>query len=195
MPPFENQLPERLNAEIKLADSLSVKWLQQEAAEVQGWLRRIESGELNPPQKFNWLGLAEAAAFDAESASDLSWAEVATSVYERLAAETANSSARESLMISSMLLRAAMIAKLGPVPGHSVLDIDQIICWFCDSLTLSRDSATKKAANWRECNIEEIRELRRIKNRLQVISALADSDKCVLNQELKAWLSLWEELP
>lgn len=100
------------------------KLLQQDAASVQDWHRRIELGSLNPPEKFNWLGRAEAAAVDSRSASALSWAEVATSVYEQLQAETANSNARETLRISSMLLRAAMIAKLGSVPGHPVLDLD-----------------------------------------------------------------------
>ncbi|MBR8834026.1 MAG: hypothetical protein DSM106950_08285 [Stigonema ocellatum SAG 48.90 = DSM 106950] len=99
--------------------------LQQHAASVLAWLRSIESDLLKPPFGFNWLGLAEAATFEAQSASDLAWAEVATSVYERLAA-TANSSAQESLMISAMLLRASMIARFGSVPGHLVLDLDQL---------------------------------------------------------------------
>jgi len=142
----------------------------------------------------NWLGLAEGASFEAQSASDLAWAEVAISVYERLAAE-ANSSAQESLMISAMLLRVSMIARLGSVPGHLVLDLDQIIRWFRDRQMMSCDSVAKKAANWHSCNIEEIRELRRIKNPLGVISILADSDKYVLNSELKNWLSLREKLP
>jgi hypothetical protein len=170
------------------------KLIQQDAAEVKDWLRRVESDEQEPPAGFNWLGLAEAAAFDAQSASDLAWAEVAITVYERLA-ESTNPSGRESLMLSSKMLRAAMIAKLGAVPDHPILDLDQIICWFERSLTMSYQEATEKAANWRKCNPEEIRELRRIKNRLQVISVLADSDKYSLNPELKAWLELREKLP
>lgn len=168
--------------------------LQQDAAEVQVWLRSIESSSLKPPLEFNWLGLAEAAAIEAQSASDLAWAEVAISVYERLAAE-ANNSAQESLMISSMLLRASMIARFGSVPGHLVLDIYLIMRWFCDQMMMSWDSVAKKAANWHSCSIEEIRELRRIKNRLGVISVLANSDKYVLNSELNNWLSLREKLP
>jgi hypothetical protein len=170
------------------------KLIQQDAAEVKDWLRRVESDEQEPPAGFNWLGLAEAAAFDAQSASDLAWAEVALAVYERLAAKT-NPSGREPLMLSSMMLRAAMIAKLGAVSSHPILDLDQIICWFERSLAMSYQEATEKAANWRNCNPEEIRELRRIKNRLQVISVLADSGKYSLNPELKAWLELREKLP
>lgn len=169
--------------------------LQQDAASVKAWLKQTELDLLKLPEEFNWLGLAEAAAFEAQSASDITWAEVAILVYERLTAETTNNSTRESLMISSMLLRAAMIAKFGSVPGHPVLDIDSIIHWFYNSLTITHDSAVQKAANWRSCNIEEIRELRRIKNRLGIISVLADSEKYILNQELKDWLALREKLP
>ncbi|MBO1351284.1 MAG: hypothetical protein EBE86_029740 [Hormoscilla sp. GUM202] len=43
--------------------------------------------------------------------------------------------------------------------------------------------------------IGEIRELRSIENRLAAIAVLADSDKCVLPPEIKAWLSLREKLP
>jgi hypothetical protein len=44
-------------------------------------------------------------------------------------------------------------------------------------------------------SIAEIRELRQLKNRLKVIAALADTDKCVLDEELSTWLSLREKLP
>lgn len=169
--------------------------LQQDAASVRAWLRRTQSDSLKLSAEFNWLGLAEAAAFESQSTSNVTWAEVAISVYEQLATETANSNARESLMISSMLLRSAMIAKLGSVPGHPVLDIDAIIHWFYDNQTMTHDSAAQKAGHWKICKLEEIRELRRIKNRLGVISVLADSNKYALNEELKHWLSLREKLP
>ena len=59
---------------------------------------------------------------------------------------------------------------------------------------MSPDEATKKAASWRNCSIEEIRELRRIKNRLNVISVLVESGK-FLPIELTIWLSLRSQLP
>lgn len=170
------------------------EFLQKEAFEVQNWLVAIKSGCLNPPAEFNWLGLAEAAAFKAHSKSDLLWAEVAIQVYQRLADET-NSSAQGSLIISLMLLKAAMIAIFGSVLGHPVLDIEPIIQWFNDSMMTSFDEVAKKTAIWRDCTIEEIRDLRAIKNRLKVISILANSQKCILPKELEVWLSLREQLP
>ncbi|MBW4496335.1 MAG: hypothetical protein KME26_25315 [Oscillatoria princeps RMCB-10] len=178
--------------------------LQQDADSVLAWLKNIFSADSSPPEGFNWLGLAEAAAFNAHegkrhdsTAPDIKWAEVATTVYDRLAAlaDKAKPGSGESFTISSMTLRAAMIRKLGGVPGDAVLDINRLLQWFWDKLKWSREEVEKKAANWRALNIEEIRELRQLKNRLKVISALADSDKFVLEPEIKAWLSLREKLP
>lgn len=175
--------------------------LQQDANDVLVWLKQVWSGQLRSPTNFNWHGLAEAAAFDARSYNgdgsliiNKTWAEVATSIYDYLA-EQAGEPAGESFLISSMLLRAGMIAELGFIPGDPVLDIDRVINWFSHSLRISLDEARKKAANWKNCNIEEIRELRRIKNRLKVISLLVESGKCVPNGELSSWLSLGSKLP
>jgi len=175
--------------------------LQEDADSVLAWLKSIESGHSSPPEGFNWLGLAEAASFDAREGDryhpnkpNIKWAEVATKVYDRLA-ESANADTRDSFMNSSMMLRAATIAKLGAIPGHPVLDSDPILRWFNDSLKMSYSEAATKAANWKKCQSEEIRELRQIKNRLRVISVLADSDKLVLNTEIKSWLSLLDKLP
>jgi hypothetical protein len=117
---------------------------------------------------FNWLGLAETAALKANTTEDILWAEVAVLIYHRLA--ESRDSGRESLMVSAMMLRAKAITKFGIVPDHFLLDIDLIIRWFGDSLTMSYIEASKKATNWKNCQVSEIRQLRQIKNNLQVIS-------------------------
>ncbi|HAZ43756.1 MAG TPA: hypothetical protein DDW76_27685 [Cyanobacteria bacterium UBA11369] len=175
--------------------------MQHDASYVKAWLKNIESGQLEPPEDFNWLGLAEAAAFNAHSDLDkdsnranLLWAEIATSVYQRLATE-ASSQDGESFINSMMMLRAAMIAKFGSVSGHSLLDINSIISWFFRSLNMSYDEAREKAQYWRNCPVDRSRELRRIKNRLAVLSVLFESDQFPANEELNAWLALKERLP
>lgn len=174
--------------------------LQHDATEVRDWLKQVWSGQLPSPINFNWHGLAEAAAFDARldygdnsPFINLSWAEVATSIYDYLAQRAG--SGGESFLISSMLLRAAMIAELGAIPGHPVLDIDKVINWFYDSLKMSLDEAMTKADNWKNCSFEEIRELRKIKNRLKIIFVLAESDKIISNNELSTWLAIRDKLP
>jgi hypothetical protein len=180
----------------KLLNSL----LQQDASDVLAWAKQVREGKLQSPINFNWHGLAEAAAMEARlnygddsPVLNLSWAEVATSTYDYLAKLAGESG--ESFLISSMLLRAAMIAESGAILGHPVLDIDRVINWFFDGLKMSPDEAKQKATTWRNCSINEIRELRKIKNRLKVISVLVDSGKLVPNVELTTWLSLQSQLP
>ncbi len=178
--------------------------LQQDADSVLVWLKNIFAADSSLPEGFNWLGLAEAATFNAHEGKrhdsttpDIKWAEVATNIYDRLAAlaDKAKAGSGESFAISSMMLRSAMIGKLGVVPGHPVLNLNLILQWFWDSVKFSRQEVTQKAANWRSLPVGEIRELRQLKNRLKVISALADSENCVLDTEIKALLSLREKLP
>ena len=128
---------------------------------------------------------------------DRTWAEVATAIYDRLAeaAEQKKPGSGESLRISSMMLRAGAIAKYGIIPNDSVLDVNLILQWFWDNIKESREDVEQKAANWKMLPIEEMRELRQLKNRLKVIAALASGDKYVLDEQLKAWLSLREKLP
>jgi len=172
--------------------------LRQDASCVKAWLKDIWSGKLKAPEEFNWLGLAQGATSIANSGdanvSNLSWAEVATSVYDKLIAEE-SIDGKEAHMFSLMMLQAAMIAKFGFISGHPVLDIDRVILWFFDSLTISRQEAETKAASWMQYSMDEIRELRGIKNRLRVILALADSGKLIPDEELSQWLLLRKKLP
>ena len=178
--------------------------LQQDAESAWAWLQNILARDSDLPAEFNWLGLAEAAADNAYASSsyeanttDIKWAEIATTIYERLAAiaDKAKSGSGESLRISAMMLRAGMIDKFGVVSDHPVLDINIIFQWFRQNLKLSCEEVEKKAANWRVLPVEEIRELRQLKNRLQVISAINDSNKFGLEPDIKAWLSLRKQLP
>ncbi|NJL69354.1 MAG: hypothetical protein HC894_27090 [Microcoleus sp. SM1_3_4] len=94
-----------------------------------------------------------------------------------------------------MMLRAGAIAKLGIISNDPVLDVNLILQWFWDNIKQSREDVEQKAANWKTLPIGEIRELRQLKNRLQVIAALTDLDRYVLDEELNTWLALREKLP
>ena len=183
------------------SNNLLNELLEQDAFYVQAWLKDIWSGQLKAPEGFNWLGLAQAATSIAHSgisddatAPDISWAEVATSIYDKLATG-ASPDGQKAYMLSSMMLRAAMIAKLGSISGHSVLDLDLIINWFFDNLAMSRQEVEIKVDSWIKLPIDDIRELRKIKNQLNVISVLAESGQLTSNQELTEWLSLRQKLP
>lgn len=177
--------------------------LEQNSESVLIWVNNIFSGQTAQPQDFNWLLLADVASTKArkgENSSglfDRTWAQVATTIYDNLseAAEQKKPGSGESFRISSMMLRAGAIGKLGVISDHPVLDVNLILQWFWDNIKQSREDVEKKAANWKTLPIAEIRELRQLKNRLKVIAALADTDKYVLDEELSTWLSVREKLP
>jgi hypothetical protein len=168
--------------------------LQQKPAQVEAWLQNVRSGQENMPEGFNWLGLAESAAFNARSEADLTWAKVAISIYEELA-NRSNDSDRHSFMLSSLNLRAYMVARLGVIPGDAILDSDKIIHYFLSTLKFPYEWVEKKVSNWTRLELEDIKELRRIKNYLGVIRFLMESGKHDCNPKLKNWLSLQEKLP
>jgi hypothetical protein len=128
---------------------------------------------------------------------DRKWAEVAIAIYDRKAdeADRKKPGSGESFTISSMMLRAAAIEKHGAISEHPVLDVNLILEWFWDNIKESQEDVEKKAANWQTLPIAEIRELRKIKNRLKVIAALSESDRYVLDEKLKTWLLLRDKLP
>lgn len=191
--------------------------IQQNSAQVQSWLRDVWTEPQQVPEKFNWLGLAEVSTSKAQELSyksneshseSLGWAEVATSVYKFLAENQPNVS--EGYLLSSMSLRAYMILKFGVVSNHPVLDLKQIVTWFFDGLGITPQEALSKTTAWRnilaknnpeegqeyfENNLEDIRQLRRIKTRLTVIKRLSESKQFSPNEELKLWISLFDKLP
>ncbi len=177
--------------------------LEQNAESVLIWVNNIFSGQTPEPQDFNWLLLADVASAKAGKGEndsglcDRTWAQVATTIYDRLseAAEQKKPGSGESFTISSMMLRAGAITKLGVISDDPVLNVNLILQWFWDNIKESREDVNKKAANWKTLPIAEIRELRQLKNRLKVIAALAETDKYVLDEELSTWLSVREKLP
>ncbi|MBW4577689.1 MAG: hypothetical protein KME08_20850 [Aphanothece sp. CMT-3BRIN-NPC111] len=189
--------------------------LQQDATQVQAWLKSIWTGQQQIPEEFNWQGLAYIAADkargDSTSTSDspsLEWAKVAISVYDLLAKKYSESSGFDSFIRSSMMLRAYLILKLGATPGDLVLDPNLIVNWFFDNLKISFKEAWTIASDWRTLSrdkfkelmqnkqqIEKLRELREIKNRLGAIKLLSQSKQFTLDEEISNWLSLQEKLP
>jgi hypothetical protein len=106
-----------------------------------------------------------------------------------------------------MYLRANMIARLGDVPGHPVLDTSRVTDWFREGLPMPLGEAERAAAEWRErldagkvgemtdAEVEKVRRLRQVKNRLGVIRHLVERGGLTPDPELRAWLTLRERLP
>ena len=176
--------------------------LQQPADQAYEWVHNALTGVQNVPEGFNWLGLAEVASSRArgrggsDDSPNLMWARTAIEIYEYLIGKTKNKhSTSLSYEQSMMLLRAFCIVKLGSVPGDPILDVNDIIQWFFQNKEMSFDKAQEKAWNWRERPLEEIRNLRYIKNRLSVLKYLFRNYPLETSRELDDWLALWDKLP
>jgi hypothetical protein len=177
--------------------------LQQPADQAYEWVHNALNDAQNVSQSLNWwLGLAEVASFRARgrSASDdspnLPWAKIAIETYEYLIGKTKNKhGASLPYEQSMMLLRTYCIVKLGSVPGDPILDVNDIIQWFFQKKEMSFDEAQERAQDWRKGSLEEIRNLRYVKNRLSVIKYLVQNYPLETNKELDDWLALWEKLP
>lgn|SRR5262249_37662328 len=178
--------------------------------EIQIWLSAAWNGTLNVPEDFNWLGLAEVAGgyarqenMEEHLQSDMSWAEIAISVYEWLA-ERGASDFKFSAFLSGLHVRAFMIRKWGHIAGHSVLDLNHLVKLFFDALPITFDTAKQKSILWtvsdkiegdEKADVEDLRNLRRVKNLLGVIKPLTDSGVLISTPELNEWLSLQPQLP
>ncbi|WP_339374340.1 hypothetical protein [Oscillatoria nigro-viridis] len=171
------------------------------------------------PINFNWLGLAETAAFKASDLaskseeyrqSSLIWAQIAVLVYNFLARNRSNGAIRESLIESLMNLRLYMILQLGARVDDPVLDPALIISCFFENLEFSYEDTLAKASVWKklfrdnipeaisqklESDMEELRSLKKLKLRLGIIKTLLENNRIAPNQVLQAWVSIWENLP
>ena len=221
--------------------------LQRDAGEVLDWVTSVRVHEQEPPRGVNWLGLAEAAGFNARRYASrvelpinrfsdeqqtvlrialcvnqrgwarvepklqrwldlvlpaLQWAGVALASYDHLI-RRASPRDRNSYQDSAMNLRASLISKVGAIPGHRVLDANEIVAWFFDHLRLTPQQARAEARAWKEGpddgtqlrQAEKLRRLRRVKNRLTPIAVLMESGQLEPTPALRAWLEVREHLP
>jgi hypothetical protein len=189
--------------------------LCKQPIEIQGWLHRVWSGEITPPQHFNWLVLAEVAGTyaqrnfvlrpeEASAEESLKWAEISISVYERLAQEAKDGFSFET---SGMVLRAFLITKLGVKFGHPILDPSVIFAWVRKGLALPIIEVRQRAKDWKErlatglatsasnSSVQELVSLRRIKIRLYPVKLLTENGCLQPDDEITDWLSLHSLLP
>ena len=161
----------------------------------EGILAWLESHKDDPnlARTFHWQGLAEAAARRARIRHNPHLAAVAIQVYEHWAALTGGT-AYESARLSIMFLRAFFIRDLGPAAGDPLRDVQTLVAEFEDGLAHSLREALELSVGWERLDVSEIRELRRIKDRLAPFELLDPPllDPFPLVQE---WLAIRDELP
>ena len=173
---------------------------KSEPTRVQAWLDLVWSGRECVAKDFNWLLLAEHSGFLAHHLDDLEWAKVGIRVYEWL-----HRVSLDYFDLSSMYLRAAFIVKRGAVPGDPYLDLNLIVKWFYDTLPLSfaetqqgiptcRETIARGNINGPE-DLRVCRDLRLIKNHLNVLSFLVENSVLLPDEQLGKWLEIKTSLP
>jgi hypothetical protein len=175
--------------------------IEQGPEHLLDWIAIAQSNQDRAPHAMNWwLGLAEAAALNATTDDDapsnqdvLRWAHAAIEVYNYLS-ETVAPEGRNGFECSAMFLRASMMERYGVIPDHPILDPYVVKNWFYDRLPLPREAVVKNAKHWQDLPIEQIRQLRHLKNRLSVIEFFVEKGY-LQDTELREWVQIRGVLP
>ncbi|MFP2906708.1 hypothetical protein ACLESD_16935 [Pyxidicoccus sp. 3LFB2] len=170
--------------------------LQWPRPQVTAWLDGLAIGEPLGQEAFNWELFAFTAARRAREERSLPWAHIALRVYEVLE-ERLPAGAAHSGMFSAMNLRAWMISELGAREGDAILDPEIIFGWFQRVATVPMEEAARLVENrdWGTLPIETLRRLRAIKNALNVLDAISETEVVRKHPELEGWLQLRSRLP
>jgi hypothetical protein len=171
------------------------------------YLRPIEQGK--SMTALSMLVVYPYAAGLARDQGSLEWAEVAVRAAE-LEARHHSGIEREDALLWAMQLRSWFISKLGSRTNHFILDKEIILLWAMEGVNLSVEAAKEKAASLgdrlaglkhstdprdKQDVLEDLRLLRRMKNRLNVVRVLADRGELPDDSPLYKWLELREQLP
>lgn len=177
-------------------NSLLQTVLQWPLSQVTAWLDGHAVGEPVGQEDFNWDLFAFTAARRAREERSLPWAHIALRVYAVLA-ERSPVGSMHSFMLSAMSLRAWMINELGAREGDTVLDPEIIFGWFQRVAVVPLEEAARlvDTQDWSTLPIETLRELRSIKNALNVLSFLPETEGVRRHPELEGWLQLRSRLP
>ncbi len=165
--------------------------------EIRSWLAFAWGGQLGELKDFNWLGLSEMLTTRVTSTAPaiaIEWAYLAKTVFDFLLGRVSTDQ-KESLMISQMMMRAYLIRALGDVPNDSVLSVDQIVRWFIEGLTLKFPEVLQMTANISGLKIEDIRILRKLKNRLSILMFLYTDTGLSIDGHMQDWLGIHSKLP
>lgn len=186
--------------------------LQQEPQFLLDWLHDIEQGKAQTPADFNWLGLAQGAAFCANQQWELGnrplslqWAEVAIALYNHLNQITPPAETDPNTE-SAMQLRATLIRTWGVDPKQDILDPDVIAHWFLSHLDGSLSDIKQAAQPWQDPaifqnrdyviqHLDSLKRLRRLKTRLNILQHLLGVEGWEPSPELRQWLELSAILP
>ena len=182
--------------------------IEKSGYEALVWLESVRYGKIKVSNGFNWLLLAEVSGSNVRGNSEttetlnLLWGIFSISVYELLAERTTE---KFSYQLSAMFYRANIISHFGEIKGHYFLDSNIILEWFYQESNISINDALDYSLYFRDLlknkNIEtekldhnKMLLIRRIKNMLNMIQILQDSNFVRLDSHFSSWLSIKSSL-
>lgn len=193
-------------------DNLASWLLEQGSHRALQWLQEMLAGRHPVPADFNWQGLAECAASDANPnrrnafTPNLEWAYVAALAYTRLIEEEKKSSRLAhkpelkkniytSYSLKLMRVRVNAILAFGPAPDDLVRDVSYLIQTFFEDISLSpQDFLDISTGKKKEQSFEDRIELHWLKQKLQVLQSLRKKHLLPEDQDLALWFSAWDQV-
>lgn len=177
--------------------------------ELQTWVYSNLTRELQSVNDFNWVGLAEVLALDARNNSNLTekikLAELAITIYEQLA-ESHIYDYPDSLLNSAIALRVYLISNNYVNPFHPLLGENELsnlvlkqFNFSCsDTLKLSKKYSKKiknKDNRFSPSELGDMKELRKIKNMINLLKNMPSDSKLVKELETSGWLEVSKKIP
>ena len=173
----------------------------------RAYLRPLEEGK--PITGLSMLVIYHYAAVLAKKQGSLDWAEVAVRAAE-VEARNRSGVEREDALLWAMQLRSWFISKMGSRSNNLILDKEIILPWVLEGVNLSVQTAKEIAVSLgerlaklknssnldeRQQVLEDLRLLRRLKHRLNVVKVLVDCGELTNESPLYRWLQIREQLP
>lgn len=203
---------------------LTINLLEKNACDLLEWIKLARDQRLDLPEDFSWYSLSSGIISrlknrirngNLEGAA--TWMKVINEIYDIMTSGNPTNSEAEALQYEIMHIRAALIMRLGISKAHPILDENPLLAWFFHDLNVSLDTAIQKSDDWQnikqekkiqflrdkeqkidntdQClTIQDLKTLRKIKNKLSILEPLYQH-KLIENKELGDWISIMHKLP
>jgi hypothetical protein len=139
--------------------------------------------------------LAYGCSTSATCGSDLkddveAWATAAVLIYDRLGEICTKPSDRSHFATSGMSIRAFLINKLGPRPGHPALDPATLENWFFQRLDMHHEQAVAMSRDPLNLSTQDFLQINSLKDRARLLKSVQPQQLFHRADELKRWYEL-----
>lgn len=203
---------------------LTMNLLGKNPEDLLEWVKLARSQKVDLPEDFSWYSLSSSIILriknlihNGNCEGVATWLKVINEIYDTVTSGNSTSSAAEALQYELMHIRATLIMNFGATKSESLVDEDPLLTWFFHGLDVPLDTAVQKSDDWqnlkqknkirylqdigknsnnydRKITIEDLRTLRKIKNKLSILKPLYQN-KLIENKELGDWISIMYKLP